>query len=108
MYKIKTNLDVNGRGWGLDFEHGVAYTERDDLARRLKSLGYEVEKQEQKAELPAVIETVNTNPPESTDAETTDPVKNDVGKFICSICGKECGSQAVLTRHMNKEHAEHA
>ena len=43
MFRIKSNLDVNGRFWGLDFEHGEAFTERDDLARRLKSLGYAVE-----------------------------------------------------------------
>lgn len=107
MYRIKSNLDVNGRNWGIDFVHGEAFTEREDLARRLKSLGYLVEEVPQtpaKApEVPTVvpeIPAVETPPaPEVPEAPPT-----EAGKLTCPICGKACGSQAVLTRHMNKDH----
>ena len=121
MYRIKSNLDVNGRFWGLDFKHGEAFTERDDLARRLKSLGYAVEEtvstvantvsveeaptaKEPAATMDAPAETTQEAPaqkgetPESAVETTAD------GKLVCPVCGKLCGSKAVLTRHMNKEH----
>lgn len=134
MYKIKTSLDINGGGWGLKFEHGVAFTDREDLARRLKSLGYEVEEiKENIAPVDAEPEAPATEPALPEDAPSEAPIDGadtertvestelpaaeapvpeapaetaaaDSGKLVCPICGKECGSQAVLTRHKNKEH----
>ncbi|HWQ98921.1 MAG TPA: hypothetical protein VN538_12635 [Clostridia bacterium] len=134
MYKVKTVIDVNGIGWGLDFKHGVAFTDREDLARRLKSLGYEVEDMTQKPvkpstsaraseapDAPPEAPTVPTVPIESGTASNEAPGDSDkegasasgapganaaaaTEKLKCPICGKECGSQAVLTRHTNKEH----
>lgn len=118
MYKIKTNLDVNGIGWGLDFKHGVAFTDREDLARRLKSLGYEVEDMTQKpvkvsapAQAAAIEPSTASNEASDTAPEESAPAQaaaataeGGAEKLKCPICGKECGSQAVLTRHTNKEH----
>lgn len=137
LYRVKSNLDINGRFWGLDFEHGEAVTNRDDLARRLKSLGYEVvEVAEQgnkglriegesgkemvvspstlKVEMPEAAVTVDetaqtAKTSESTSAETTAQPEVQTtadGKPVCPVCGKVCGSKAVLTRHMNKEHPQ--
>lgn len=94
MYHIKSNLDVNGIHWGLEFRHGEATTEREDLARRLRSLGYQVEDLDE----PATASTDNTGANEAGDSETPP---------ACPICGKEIGSKGALTRHMNKEHPEH-
>jgi len=121
MFRIKSNLDVNGRFWGLDFEHGEAFTERDDLARRLKSLGYAVEEtvsavanavsgeqaptaKEPAATTDAPAEAAREEPAEK--GETPAPAVETTadGKLVCPVCGKLCGSKAVLTRHMNKEH----
>jgi hypothetical protein len=51
------------------------------------------------------------HPAESTDAVAPpapeappETASTDSSKLVCPICGKECGSQAVLTRHKNKEH----
>lgn len=121
MFRIKSNLDVNGRFWGLDFEHGEAFTERDDLARRLKSLGYAVEEtvsavanavsveEAATAKEPAATADVPTETVQETPApegETPEPAVETTadGKLVCPVCGKLCGSKAVLTRHMNKEH----
>lgn len=135
MYKVKTAMDINGVGWGLDFNHGVAFTDREDLARRLKSLGYEVEDMTKApAKQSATASAVETAEAQATtlgDAAAPDPTPetktlgegdttpsaapasqsagqdaNPPGaeKLKCPICGKECGSQAVLTRHKNKEH----
>ena len=137
MYKIKTSLDINGGGWGLQFEHGVAFTDREDLARRLKSLGYEVEEVKEavtpmikEPEAPAAEPAVSAvpeaaaeetssaksegdlleigptiEPPAAPEAPVPEATGTDSGKLLCPICGKECGSQAVLTRHKNKEHS---
>ena len=114
MFKIKTSLDINGVGWGLRFEHGVAFTEREDLARRLKSLGYEVV---DLGKAPAKQPAATTLAPEASQEQPTSdsnapeaPADNSITdaapeKLKCPICGKECGSQAVLTRHTNKEHS---
>lgn len=103
MFKVKTTMDINGIGWGLKFEHGVAYTEREDLARRLRALGYEVEDMAKaKAKQPATTPTTPEAPPEQLPDDANTSAAQE--KLKCLICGKECGSQAVLTRHMNKEH----
>jgi len=95
MFRIKSNLDVNGTHWGLEFRHGEATTERDDLARRLRTLGYQVE------ELP---KPAATKLADDADAE---PAGDAEDVIACPICGKEIGSKGALTRHMNKEHPEH-
>lgn len=98
LYRVKSNLDINGRFWGLDFEHGEAVTNRDDLARRLKSLGYTVE-----VATSAMAEATQTPADEAIQPEAQ---ATDDGKPVCPVCGKICGSKAVLTRHMNKEHPQ--
>ena len=95
VYRIKSNLDVNGTHWGLEFHHGEATTERDDLARRLRSLGYRVEELKN----PAI-----DKPADELDA---DPATDSEDVISCPVCGKEIGSKGALTRHMNKEHPEH-
>lgn len=117
MYKVSTNLDVNGRGWGLDFKHGVAYTERDDLARRLKSLGYTVEEEvpakPETPEAPVEVSDKGDQPDATITAERTETATEqpevqttDDGKLACPVCGKLCGNKAALTKHMNKEHPQ--
>ena len=122
MYRIKSNLDFTGKGWGLAFEHGEAFTERDDLAQRLRSLGYEVTPVApvEQSTPPAAPEPAPA-PESEPEATVTTPVEQssesgpgkdepaqepepEGGKIACPICGKLCGSQAVLTRHTNKEH----
>lgn len=95
VYKVKASMPVNGPGWGLDFKQGVAFTEREDLARRLRSLGYEVE------EVGAA--TVEENAGASVNPA---PVEKEADKpFFCAICGRPFGNQASLTKHINKTHA---
>lgn len=96
MYRVKSNLEVNGTHWGLVFLHGEAFTERHDLARRLRSLGYQVEELAKPAEDASAI---------NADTEAADDAGDGEGAIACSICGKEIGSKGALTRHMNKEHA---
>lgn len=95
MYKVKANLPVNGLGWGLDFKQGVAFTEREDLARRLRSLGYVVEEVGAKA-----AEMKATGPSEPIPAE-----KEAEKPFFCAVCGRPFGNQASLTKHINKMHS---
>ena len=45
MYKVQSNLKINGLHWGLSFRDGVAYTDDIDLARKLKGKGYLVTKE---------------------------------------------------------------
>lgn len=91
MYRVKSNLEVNGTHWGLVFLHGEAFTERGDLARRLRALGYQVEE-------------VN-KPAESAENADTDADVDGESVITCLVCGKEFSSKGALTRHMNKEHA---
>lgn len=102
MYRVKTNLNVNGEGWGLKFKNGVAYTERDDLARRLKSLGYEVEAVAAPKYAPNHSDAELVSMPEQVQAENEAPKEKVV---FCGICGRPFGSQAALTRHTNKMHS---
>lgn len=95
MFRIKSNLDVNGTHWGLEFRHGEATTERDDLARRLRALGYQVEELDKPAKAAA------------DDAKADAAAAEDEAPIVCPVCGKEIGSKGALTRHMNKEHPEH-
>lgn len=92
-YKVKASMPVNGPGWGLDFKQGIAFTERDDLARRLRSLGYEVE------EVGAAAAKIADTPIESATAE-----KEADKPFFCTVCGRPFGNQASLTKHINKMH----
>ncbi len=79
----------------MEFRHGEATTERDDLARRLRSLGYQVEELKKSAiDKPA-------------DDAKADAAADSEDAISCPICGKEIGSKGALTRHMNKEHPEH-
>lgn len=94
MFRIKSNLDVNGTHWGLEFHHGEATTERDDLARRLRALGYQVEVLDKPTKVAA-------------DELDADPAADSEDAISCPVCGKEIGSKGALTRHMNKEHPEH-
>ena len=94
MFRIKSNLDVNGTHWGLEFRHGEATTERDDLACRLRSLGYQVEELDKPAKAAA-------------DDAKADPAADSEDAISCPVCGKELGSKGALTRHTNKEHPEH-
>jgi len=87
MYRIKTDRDVSGHSWGLDFTHGEATTEREDLARRLRSLGYRVE--EIASPSPAGVAALD-----------------DEDDLFCPVCNKALGSKSALTRHMRKEHPE--
>ncbi len=84
-------MPVNGPGWGLDFKDGVAFTEREDLARRLRSLGYKVED----------LSTTNTQPEVPAMANESEAEK----PFFCAVCGRPFGNQASLTKHINKMHS---
>jgi len=100
-YSVKSNRDVTGNFWGLDFKHGEASTERDDLARRLRSLGYQVE--EVKA---SSTEATADAPAEAAQEPEAEAAEDGEGAFICPVCGKKYGSKGALTRHMNKEHPQ--
>lgn len=47
MFKIKAPTNYTGEGWGLNFVKGDAETDNADLAKKLQSKGYEVEKIEE-------------------------------------------------------------
>jgi len=99
MFRVKSNLEVNGTHWGLVFLHGEAFTERGDLARRLRSLGYQVEE---------LTKPTAAAPANKADTEAADDTVDGEGAIVCPICGKEIGSKGALTRHLNKEHPEHS
>jgi hypothetical protein len=97
MFRVKSNLEVNGTHWGLVFLHGEAFTERVDLARRLRSLGYQVEE---------LAKPTATAPANKADPAAADDTGDGEDVIACPVCGKEIGSKGALTRHMNKEHPE--
>ena len=103
-YQIKSNLPVSGSHWGLIFRDGVAVTEDQRLAGRLKERGYEVLELVTDAvpmEVAAQGEAVNAAPePEPVTVEV------EPEKFTCTKCGKQYMSASALKRHFDKCEAE--
>lgn len=86
-YIVKSNFPVSGRHWGLDFQNGIAVTERDDLAAKLKRRGYDV------------------TPAEKGHSDPDAGKGDGDASFVCEVCGKAYRSAAALKKHM-KAHSQ--